>query len=107
MNFLAAPPALSAVRTASADEVKVDWKTGTSGNPSQTIQDKTGIVWYSLHDNRPSYYDWRLDITTTRKFDYYFVDESGDKYRINAFASGNHYVRYNSDKPNIVKIVLY
>ena len=103
MNFPAAPPAVPAAP--SADEVKVDWKTGTSGNPDKTVQDKTGIVWYSLHDNRPSAFHWRLDISTIRKYDYYFVDESGDRYRINVFVPGSHYVRYNSNEPNIVKII--
>ena len=83
----------------------VDWETNTSGNPTASVQEKTGIVFYSLQDNNPSAYDWRLDITTNRKFDYYFVDAEGDKYEINVYEAGSHYVRYNSDNPTIVKIL--
>ena len=84
--------------------VMVDWETNTSGNPTASVQEKTGIVFYSLQDNNPSAYDWRLDITTNRKYDYYFVDAEGDKYEINVYEAGSHYVRYNSNNPTIVKI---
>jgi hypothetical protein len=86
--------------------VDVDWKVGTSGNPSQDVQDATGIRWYSLQKISTLFrlYDYELDITTSKAYNYLFRDESQDEYSLNCYVTGNHYVQYNSDQPNIVKI---
>lgn len=62
----------------------------------------TEITRYSLSDNyRMSYYDYRLLFTNLKHYDYYFVDEDGDIYECNTYRNGNHYIRYNSNKPTI------
>ncbi|TFY64822.1 hypothetical protein EVG20_g5824 [Dentipellis fragilis] len=45
-----------------------------------------------------------LNFTNTYKFDYYFYDETGDNYHVNTYRRGDHYVRFNSDKPKIIFI---
>ncbi|KAH9953271.1 hypothetical protein BC827DRAFT_1273622 [Russula dissimulans] len=65
------------------------------------------ISRYKVHDNQPStIYDYRLDITskTSRAVAYFFTDESDDYYTIKALYAGDHYVRYNSKKPTIVRM---
>jgi len=64
------------------------------------------ISRYKLHDNRPSIYDYRLDITSvaSRSVTYVFTDETFDSYSFKVNSEGDHYVRYNSDRPTIVGV---
>lgn len=64
------------------------------------------IPQYKLHDNGASIYSYRLDFTskTGGSIHYYFYDESGDYYRVFVVLSGDHYVRYNSNQPTIIRV---
>ncbi|KAK1756700.1 hypothetical protein QBC47DRAFT_459417 [Echria macrotheca] len=85
--------------------VDVDWEPGTSGNPSQDIQDQTGITWYSLKKISSLLYTWELQITTRASdITYTFTDRSPDEYSLYCLVSGNHSVDYNSSDAAIVKI---
>jgi len=85
---------------------RVNWPVGddtwkwTSGKLN-----RDWISRYKLHDNRPSIYDYRLDITSVaRPVTYKFMDETYDTYSLSVFLEGDHYVRYNSEKPTIVGV---
>jgi hypothetical protein len=87
------------------DVVDVYWTVGSSGNPSKDVQEKTGIRWYSLNRIDELFFTYELDITTSETYYYLFRDEEPDEYSLNCFMTGNHYVRYNSREPTIVKIL--
>jgi len=59
-----------------------------------TRWDLTTNSWYS-------YYDYILYFTNDGPSLYEFFDESGDSYSCITVFNGDHYVAYNSDRPNI------
>ncbi|MFC5045571.1 hypothetical protein ACFSTE_18635 [Aquimarina hainanensis] len=89
--------------------IEVYWP--ATDNDNWIVQDSsfiatTGISRYSLNKDRPWYkvYKKILNFTCQVHYDYYFTDETGDIYECNVFRNGNHYVQYNSDKPNIIHV---
>ncbi|CAN5963951.1 unnamed protein product [Sphagnum jensenii] len=74
------------------------WKT-----PAQRIKDIVDISQYSLTKNT-GWYQYVLWIKNTQTWDYTFYDETGDSYLLTTYVTGSHCVRYDSDKPTIVKI---
>jgi hypothetical protein len=90
-------------------EVDVNWPR-TDGEGDWIVQSgsfitTTAISRYKLL-KQPWYkiYGTVLHFTCQEHYDYYFTDESGDIYNCNVYANGNHYVQYNSDRPNIMHI---
>ncbi|KAK4930442.1 hypothetical protein LTR66_016106 [Elasticomyces elasticus] len=84
----------------------VYWTTGSSGNTTTDVSNKTSITWYKL-GKAPWYspYTWELTINCTDTYDFEFHDESGDKYELNVYLnSGSHYVQYSSGQPTITSI---
>ena len=70
-------------------------------DPNQTAY----ITRYSLHLNHWSpIWDWMLEFSTTRKGSYQFVDETGDRYDVEVYVVGDHYVRFNSPQPTIKEV---
>ncbi|GJE85920.1 hypothetical protein PsYK624_020000 [Phanerochaete sordida] len=65
---------------------------------------KSGIERYNLSTQSGSFYDYRLTFANNQTYDFHFWDETGDSYRVNTFSIGEHYVRFNSDKPTIVYV---
>jgi hypothetical protein len=89
--------------------IQVNWP--ATDDDSWIVQDSsfiatTGISRYSLDKNRPWYkiYKKVLSFTAQEHYDYYFTDETGDIYECNVYYNGDHYVQYNSEKPNIIHI---
>ncbi|VXB49759.1 conserved hypothetical protein [Flavobacterium sp. 9AF] len=89
--------------------IKVDWPATNSSD--WIVQDSsfiatTGISRYSLDKDRPwyKYYKIVLNFTAQVHYDYYFTDETGDIYECNVYSNGDHYVQYNSEKPNIIHV---
>ena len=89
--------------------IAVNWP--ATDNDHWIVQDssfiaETGISRYSLNKKRPWYkiYKKILNFTCQVHYDYYFTDETGDIYECNVYRNGNHYVQYNSDKPNIMNV---
>lgn len=76
------------------------WKT-----PAKVIKDSVDIKQYCLTKNVGGWYDYKLWIDITQDWDYTFYDETGDYYDLDTYQKGVHYVRYDSKKPTIVKIV--
>ena len=64
-----------------------------------------GISQYKLYPNAGLIYKYILKINNYDTFNYFFRDEEGDSYQLNTWTKGEHYVRYNSDKPKIVYVV--
>jgi hypothetical protein len=75
------------------------WKT-----PAKVIKDSVDISQYCLTNNLLGWFDYALWIKNTQTWDYTFYDETGDYYVLRTYITGAHCVRYDSDKPNIVKI---
>lgn len=80
----------------------VDWPVGDS-NWKQTkpnVVQTAAITSYALYQNSGAY-KYILYFTNTQNYNYFFYDETGDHYQVNTFRNGSHYVRFNSQKPNI------
>lgn len=60
-----------------------------------------GITAYRLFPAEGLYYTWEVGIRTLNAGHYRFTDMSNDTYGLSVLLSGDHYVRYNSDLPNI------
>jgi hypothetical protein len=87
------------------EAVDVNWTVGSSGNPSEDVQNKTGIRWYSLSRIDEFIFKYQLEITTSRKYHYLFRDDEPDEYSLNCNVTGNHSLKYNSSRPTIIKIL--
>ena len=88
------------------DNVAVYWTVGSSGYPSQDVQNKTAITWYKL-EKAPllSWFQYTLTINCNDTYDYKFTDQEPDTYGLSVWSnSGTHYVSYRSSAPTIVKI---
>ena len=86
------------------NEFRVDWSVGSHGSPDFNY----GINWYSVEEAtgpQSVIYSYQIKIITDTWAPHcYFYDESGDCYSLNVELPGEHIVRYNSDKPKIVKV---
>ena len=66
------------------------------------LRKAAAITKYALHKQEPgSTWQYILRFVNTEHYDYYFYDRTGDRYQCNTFVNGEHYVRYNSAKPQI------
>jgi hypothetical protein len=75
-----------------------DWKI-----PAQRITEGVDISQYCLAYNT-GFYAYVLWINNTQNWYYTFYDETGDYYNLSTYRRGVHSVRYNSDKPTIMRI---
>jgi hypothetical protein len=91
--------------------VHVDWPIKKESeewiNVSAEIGDKTGITRYRLLSSPGMLYNYTLEFYCTLHYDYFFVDQSGDKYQCDVWAKGKHYINYNSSDPAITTISGY
>lgn len=58
-------------------------------------------IRYIFYD---AFYRYKLYFTNTKHYSYKFFDETGDSYSVNTYRAGDHFVRFDSDKPKIVYI---
>jgi len=81
----------------------VSWPVGTDRykNTTPKVDSVASISRYALYDQNGTIYKYILYFTNSQRYNYYFYDETGDHYQVNTFRDGNHYVRFNSNKPNI------
>lgn len=87
--------------------IAVSWPVGdkTWKSPNPDTQNIAAITNYTLcQQDKGEYYQYILWFINTEHYNYYFYDETGDYYQVNTFRNGQHYVRYNSLKPNIAYI---
>ncbi|WHF27638.1 hypothetical protein QJS65_02990 [Bacillus altitudinis] len=91
--------------------ISVNWpvKNSTVQKTSNEVKQTAAITEYALYDHNPYHsprkiFKYRLIITNTEHYDYYFKDESGDNYELNTFWNRTHYLEYNSEAPNIIRI---
>ncbi|KAL9627163.1 MAG: hypothetical protein Q9204_006767 [Flavoplaca sp. TL-2023a] len=85
----------------------VDWPFDKNSDWKSTrndVQDTAAITRYSLYSSSSPIYDYVFEMTNTVDYNYYFNDQSGDSYPINTIEKGDHLVRYNSKKPNVLFI---
>lgn len=76
-------------------------------NPGQRIKDIFDITQYCLCNNTGFWYDHTLWIDVREAWNYRFYDESGDYYDLSTYKTGSHYVDYDSNKPNIKRIIAW
>ncbi len=85
--------------------ISVVWTVATNQdwiNTPGTVRRTSAITRYALYKYNRHNYAYLLYITNTLHYNYYFYDETGDYYQINCFRNGDHWVRYNSEKPEII-----
>ncbi|KAL1694557.1 hypothetical protein GGG16DRAFT_110262 [Schizophyllum commune] len=91
------------------NHIDVDWRVQNDDEWQQTSSDFANQVGISSYMVRPTssfmvFYTHRLDVTVVRCQTWYFRDRSGDVYALEAFLSGEHYVRYRSSNPDIDRV---
>ncbi|KAG6822844.1 hypothetical protein H0H92_012383 [Tricholoma furcatifolium] len=81
----------------------VDWARYWHAEPRTEV---IGISQYQLRYDGGLIYDYQLIFTVTSgSYLYYmFEDEEGDTYEVNIWSLGDHFFRFNSKKPTIVKV---
>lgn len=86
--------------------ILVDWPMGESvwKDTSSEVQDVAAIKKYKLYEYN-GYWKYVLHFENTLHYDYQFKDESNDVYMCDTWENGDHYVRYDSEKPAIKKIM--
>ncbi|KAL6835287.1 hypothetical protein V8C40DRAFT_234069 [Trichoderma camerunense] len=88
-------------------QVVVNWQAGNHwvDVDDDTIR-KTGIKRYWLIEQSwPNIYSYRLRIDCVRSETYYFWDaDGGSPYKLWAWQTGEHEVKYNSGNPTIIRI---
>ncbi|KAF7190359.1 hypothetical protein HII31_08277 [Pseudocercospora fuligena] len=89
--------------------VSVDWRLGSSAwEPTDASVEATAYIsqyaLYSYTGILP--YDYIIYFTNVgdKNYDYHFYDATGDAYEVNCFGDGGHYVRFKSEKPEILFI---
>lgn len=84
----------------------VEWPVGESlwTTTSNEVQDIAAITEYKLYEYN-GFWKYVLHFKNTLTYDYQFKDESGGLYRCDTFVTGDHYIRYDSDKPTITKVM--
>lgn len=85
--------------------ISVIWPVGDSSwkNTDSNTRTTAAITRYTLYQY-DGFYKYMLYFTNTEHYDYYFYDETGDRYEVNTYRNGDHYVRYDSNKPEIIYI---
>jgi hypothetical protein len=86
--------------------IGVNWPIGEANwnYTDSNIRSRAAITRYCLYNQQGETYQYRLIFTNTEHYDYYFYDETGDRYEVDTFRNGDHFVRYNSENPDIVYI---
>ncbi|EJD36867.1 Ribokinase-like protein [Auricularia subglabra TFB-10046 SS5] len=72
----------------------------------QNLGSQTGITAYRLTQRSPADRDVLLEFHTYANFVYTFTDHAGDSYTDNRQRVGRHSLRFNSEDPTIMWIVL-
>ncbi|WP_272513967.1 hypothetical protein [Bacillus cereus] len=88
-------------------DINVNWPVTESTawiDTSSEVREKAAIWRYKLYKTDDYIYKYKLWFTNSDHYDYVFYDESGDSYNVNTFLNRDHYVEYNSDYPNIIRI---
>jgi hypothetical protein len=91
-------------------DIRVYWPYSTTDQwvtPQPELVTTAAITRYKLHEDTDTLkiFQWELQFTNTENYDYYFYDRTGDRYNVNTFRSGDHIIEFNSENPNIVRIV--
>lgn len=60
-----------------------------------------GITKIKVTQDKGIIYEYRIEIFVESPATFYFVDETGDYYKLWVKNRGSHHVDYNSDKPTI------
>ncbi|PUU78396.1 hypothetical protein B9Z19DRAFT_1126820 [Tuber borchii] len=86
--------------------IVVNWPVGDSSwkDTTDEVKEVAGITRYRLWapESFPSIYEFGF--TNTINYNFSFTDETGDSYGVNTWTTGDHSVKYNSEKPTIVFI---
>lgn len=86
---------------------RVHWPVGDAYTWHDSTIGRLGLQRYRLYEDKSALiYKYVLEFTinTSSVMDtWYFQDETEDAYHIVTFVSGDHYFRYNSDRPTIIK----
>lgn len=84
----------------------VTWPVGNNDWKSTSdIQATIGISRYYLTRNPGGYlYDFLLVFTNTENYNFYFCDNEIDCYQCNCYRKKDHYVEYNSKRPDIQRV---
>jgi len=89
-------------------DIKVHWVFGGKWvNTSEEENKVTAVSQYRLGRSSSIMFKYVFDFTSSWTYNYTFYDESGDEYTINTIVTGDHYFRYNSDAPTIVRVAGY
>ncbi|KAG6833974.1 hypothetical protein H0H93_012844 [Arthromyces matolae] len=88
--------------------ISVNWPVGTKDwkTTSTTVYDVAGISKYALYENDGwlNVFKYILYFKNNVNYEFMFRDEENDEYQVSTLVHGEHYVKYNSKKPNIVHI---
>ncbi|KAK4504830.1 hypothetical protein PRZ48_002792 [Zasmidium cellare] len=88
--------------------IAVDWPVSSSHDWHSVTDDvkaRAAITQYALYQqDEGSKYKYILYFTNYEHYDYYFYDETGDRYEVNTYRNGDHYVRFNSERPKIAYV---
>ncbi|KAH7185998.1 uncharacterized protein B0J16DRAFT_415295 [Fusarium flagelliforme] len=92
-------------------DVQVHWPADNINNWPDKNGDfykKTGIHMYRItKDDYNPFYTYEVKIRADWPFTYTFYDESGDDYSVSIWMVGmneDHTVKFNSDRPTIVRV---
>jgi len=86
--------------------IVVNWPVGDGSWKDTTgeVKKVTGITRYRLWAVESFPFRYELGFTDTMRYNYSFSDEAGNVYQVNTWTTGDHFIRYNSEKPTIVFI---
>ncbi|MGB8842679.1 MAG: hypothetical protein WCC64_16590 [Aliidongia sp.] len=85
--------------------IDVNWQVGDKNwkNADPHVVNTAAITRYRVYAQQ-GIYDYIIEFTNRVNYDYYFYDRTGDHYRCNCHFNRDHYVKYNSHNPDIIKI---
>jgi hypothetical protein len=87
--------------TSQAGRYPVYWPVGDqSWKTTPEVEHFVDISRYRLY-RTTGIYDYRLEFTNVRGWDFNFWDQSGDLYTKSTLINGDHYIRYSSSSPTI------
>lgn len=94
------------VEVMACKKVSVNWSVGDDSWKKVSTEELCNVISdYKLHDNGLSVWSWRLDLRCPMPSgNLQFYDESGDCYDLGIPSPGDFYLRYNSDRPTIVRV---
>ena len=86
--------------------VKVHWTVGEDKwiETSKEVRAETAITRYKLYKANLPVYKYIFEFTISELYNIYFVDESGDRYQIGIFQTGDHKMKYDSEQPTIIEV---